>query len=98
MRVLVLVETVPGNGYRAKGGEPLALSADAPTRDEAIARLRDLIADRLSLGAELISLDVEGRKNAPVPQPIWDETDPLLDEWQGAMRDYRREVEADPER
>jgi hypothetical protein len=96
MRLPVLIECLPGNGYRAKGGEPLALSAEAPTRDEAVACLKRLIADRLSHGAELISLDVGSRQRPPVAVPGWSEDDPLLDEWHDAMGEYRRQVEADP--
>jgi hypothetical protein len=36
MQVSVLIERVPGNGYRAKGGEPFCLSAEGATRDEAL--------------------------------------------------------------
>ena len=57
MQIPVLVESVAGNGFRASGGEPLAISAGGHA-DEAIARLKSLIADRLAVGAELISLDV----------------------------------------
>ena len=98
MRIPVLIESLAGNGYRAKGGEPLALSAEAPTRDEAVARLKDLIADRLSHGAELISLDVEFREHPPVSVPGWSVDDSLLDEWQDAMSEYRHQVDADPNR
>ncbi len=94
MQIPVLIESLAGNGYRAKGGEPLALSAEAPTRDEAVARLKGLIADRLALGAELISLDVEPRQRLPG----WSQDDSLLDEWQAAMSEYRRQVDADPNR
>jgi hypothetical protein len=36
MQVSVLIERVPGNGYRAKGGEPFGLSAEGATRDESL--------------------------------------------------------------
>ena len=98
MRIPVLIESLAGNGYRAKGGEPLALSAEAPTRDEAVARLKGLIADRLSFGAELISLDIETTLVPPVAMPGWSADDPLLDEWQEAMSEYRSQVDADPNR
>jgi len=98
MRIPVLIERVPGNGFRAKGGEPLAISAEGTTRAEAIARLRSLIVDRLAVGAELISLDLETRDHPLAPVPGWSEDDPLLDEWQGAIETYRRQIEADPDR
>ena len=40
MQVSILVETVPGSGYRGYGGEPFGLSADGATRDEAVQKLR----------------------------------------------------------
>ena len=67
MQIPVLVESVSGNGFWAWGGEPLALSAEGMTRDEAIARLKSLIADRLAFGAELISLDVENHGTSAGP-------------------------------
>ena len=98
MRIPVLIESVSGDGFRARGGEPLALTAEGATLDEAIARLKSLIADRLAVGAELISLDVETMGHPLAPVPGWSEGDPLLDEWQEAIEMYRHRVENDPDR
>jgi hypothetical protein len=98
MQIPVLIERVAGNGFRAKGGEPLALCAEGSTRAEAIARLRSLIADRLAVGAELISLDVEKAEHPLAPPPGWSEDDPLFEEWREAIATYRRRTEHDPER
>jgi hypothetical protein len=98
VRIPVLVESVSGNGFRARGGEPLALSAEGTTRGEAIARLKRMIADRLAVGAELISLEVETMGPSLAPAPGWSEGDPLLDEWQEAVKSYRHQVENDPDR
>src|SRR5271157_4938399 len=97
MGIPVLIESVSGNGYRTRGGEPLALSAEGTTRDEAIARLKSLIADRLAFGAELISLDVETMGHPLAPVPGWSQGDPFLDEWQEGVETYRRGVENDPD-
>ncbi len=40
MQIPVLVERVKGNGYRARGVEPFAVSAKGSTREEALAKLR----------------------------------------------------------
>jgi hypothetical protein len=98
MRIPVLMESVSGNGFRARGRAPLALSAEGTTRDDAIARLKSLNADRLAVRAELISLDVETMGHPLAPLPGWSEGDPLLDEWQEAIETYRRGVEKDPDR
>ena len=39
MQIPVLVEKVKGNGYRARGTEPFAISAKGSTREEALAKL-----------------------------------------------------------
>jgi len=70
MQIPVLIESVSGNGFRATGGVPLALSAEGTTRDEAIARLKSLIADRLAVGAELISVGKDPAKLARVYQRL----------------------------
>jgi hypothetical protein len=94
MEVPVLVEPIAG-GYRAKAGEPLALSAEGATADEAIRSLRARIAQRLANGARIVSVKV------PEEHP-WSqlagmfEDDPLFDEWQRAIAERRREMDNDP--
>jgi hypothetical protein len=72
--------------------------AEGATRAEAIARLKSLILDRLSDGAELISLELESPEHPLASVPGWSEDDPLFDEWQEAIEAYRRGVEDDPNR
>jgi hypothetical protein len=98
MKIAVLIEPVPGNRFRAKGGEPLAMSAEGATRAEAIARLKTLIANRLTVGTELISLELGAEEHSLAPVSGWTKDDPLLDEWQQAVADYRHRVEDDPDR
>ena len=43
MQIPILVEPVPGNGYRATAGLPLHLAADGATADEALSQLEELI-------------------------------------------------------
>jgi predicted RNase H-like HicB family nuclease len=47
MQIPALVERVKGNGYRAQGKEPFAVSARGATREEALAKLRAKIQTRL---------------------------------------------------
>jgi hypothetical protein len=98
MKIAVLIEPVPGNGFRAKGGEPLAMSAEGATRAEAITRLKTLIANRLTVGTELIGIELGAEEQPLAPVSGWTQDDPLLDEWQQAVVDYRRRVEDDPDR
>ncbi len=98
MQIPILIEPVAGNGYRSRGGEPYALSAEGATRDEVLAKLRAQLEARMRGGAEAVSLEVAG----PAAGNPWVEfagmfkDDPLFDDWQKAIAEYRREVEEDP--
>lgn len=58
METPVLIEPVPGNGYRAKGVEMFGLSAEGAMREEVLAKLREQLQQRLEQGAELRTLSV----------------------------------------
>jgi hypothetical protein len=97
MLIPVLVERVKGNGYRAKGKDPFALSARGATRDEALAKLRAKIQTRLKNGTEIVGLEID-----PQPHPFAGfagmfKDDPLFDGWQRAIAQYRRQVDNDPD-
>jgi len=97
MQIPVLIEPVAGNGYRARGSEPFALSAEGATREEALARLREQLQDRIRQGAVILPLEVPAE-----PHPLAEfagmfKDDPLFEDWQKAIADYRREVDADPD-
>ncbi len=98
MQIQVLIEPVAGNGYCARSGEPLALSAAGATREQALAKLKEQLAARLKNGAQVVSLEV-----APARHPLAEfvgmfKGDPLLKHWKKAMADYRRKVDKDASR
>lgn len=89
MQIPVLLERLKGNGYRACGTEPFAISAKGATREEAIGKLQQKIRARLKNGKELISLEV-----GPEPDP-WLEIigvhkdDPWIADWKKSVEEYR---------
>lgn len=98
MQIPILIERVKGNGYRARGAEPFAVSAKGATRAEALAKLRAKIKGRLKNGTELIGLEIDA------PSHPWMEfagifkDDPWMDDWVKSMAEYRQQVEDDPNR
>jgi predicted RNase H-like HicB family nuclease len=58
MQIPILIEPVAGNGYRARGGEPLALAAEGATREEALANLKKKMQAHPRNGTELTSLEL----------------------------------------
>jgi hypothetical protein len=97
MQIPILVERVTGNGYRARGTEPFAISARGSTREEALAKLRAKIPARLKNGTEVVGLEI-GRQSHPLAEFAGlFKDDPLFDDWQKAIADYRRRVDNDPD-
>jgi len=97
MQIPVLIEPVAG-GFRARSGEPLVLTAEGATREEALSKLRDQVARKIADGAEVTPLEV-----GPFEHPwmrfagTWKEDDPLIQEWKKAMEEHRREIDEDPD-
>src|SRR5438128_10573093 len=99
MQIPVLIQPIAGNGYRAKSGEPLPLSAEGATRDEALQKLRQMVEERLHQGALFASVDVPAfEADNPWLRLVgmYDPNDPDVQEWKEEMRRYREEVEQDP--
>lgn len=97
MQIPVLIEPIAGNGYRARGAEPFALSAEGATQEEALAKLREQLRERLKAGAAIVPLEL-----APEPHPLAKfagmfKDDPLIEEWKQSMAEYRKSIDDDPD-
>lgn len=99
MDVSVMLEQVKDNGYRATALVPTPLVAEAPSRDEAVDRIRTLISERLSR-VELIHVQVPvgGEANPWLAFAGTWRDHPDVDEVLANIQAYRREIDADPER
>ncbi len=95
MRLPVFIEPVANNGYRARGA--CDLSAEGATPAEALGNLQKLIDARLKDGASITSLDVPSQENPWQQFAGMFKDDPLFDDWQKAIADYRRQVDEDPD-
>jgi hypothetical protein len=98
VKIPVLIEPIAGNGYRASGGHPLALVAEAPTREEALAKLKEQIQARLRNGAEVVPLET-----APTSHPLAKfvgmfKDDPFINDWKKSMAEYRKKIDRYPDR
>jgi hypothetical protein len=98
MQIAVLVEPIANNGFRARAGEPLPVSAEGATPEEAVRNLRAAMDRELRNGKQLRLVDF-------VPENPWlslagmhDPNDPLVQAWKQEMAAYRDEVEDDPDR
>ena len=97
MQIPVLIERVKGDGYRARGTEPFAISAKGATREEALAKLRAKIQTRLKNGSEIVGIEI-----GPQPHP-WMEfagmfkDDPWIEDWKKSIEEYRQKIDDDPD-
>lgn len=91
MVISVLVEPISDGHFRAATGEPLRLETEAPTRDEAVRKLRNLIERRVSSGAELIDISIGADAHPLAAFAGMLRDDPLLEPWKAAMDEYRQQ-------
>jgi hypothetical protein len=77
MYVLILIEPIEGERFRAKAGEPFGASAEGNTAEEATQRLKAILRDRLHSGSRLALLDL-GNGSPLTPAPL--HLEPLPDD------------------
>ncbi|MBI3758271.1 MAG: hypothetical protein HY269_00755 [Deltaproteobacteria bacterium] len=99
MEISVIVEKVQGNGFRARVSTPEALSIDGPSRDAVLTGMKALLQERLA-EAEIVRVDVSvaGEENPWLAVAgMWNGNPDALEAEEYA-RQYRQQVDADPER
>jgi hypothetical protein len=98
MQIPVLIEPVAGNGYRARGAEPFALSAEGATREEALANFRGQLQSRMKSGAAIVALEVPVEEHPFARSAgIFSPDDPLVQEWLSIMAENRRKADENPD-
>jgi hypothetical protein len=91
MELTVVVEQVEGNGYRASSGEPIPMSADGASREEAVLKLQESVAARVAAGLEIIRIRVP--TFTPV-KPLWPD-DEFTRAWLEGIAEARRQADAE---
>jgi hypothetical protein len=95
MQIPILIEPLAGNGYVARGGEPLALSAEGATKEEALEKLRAKLKARLEQGAVVVPLDMPPQEHPLARFAGMYKDDPLLKDWKKSVAAYRKKVDKD---
>jgi hypothetical protein len=97
VQVSVLLDRVKGNGYRARGTEPFAITAKGSTREEALTKLRAKIQAILKEGTEVVVLEIGSEPNPWMEFAGMYKDDPWIDDWKRSVEEYRQKVEDDPD-
>jgi hypothetical protein len=97
MEIPVLVERVEGNGYRARGVEPFGVAGEGATPQEAIRSFREQVERRIAAGAQLVQVSIPVRPDHPWDRffGTWHEGDPVINQWEQFVEEYRRETDED---
>ena len=79
MHVLILIEPIEGERFRARAGDPFGVSTEGNTAEEATQHLKTLLRDRLHHpGSRLALLDLGNDLRTPASSPL--QLEPLPDE------------------
>lgn len=95
MKLSILLQEKPPNGFTATVLGWPDLQITASTRDEALQNIRQAVKDRLSK-SELITVDIDHESGDPWVKfaGMWAD-DPYFDEFLAEIAAYRRERDAD---
>jgi hypothetical protein len=99
MQIPVVIEPVAGNGYLAKTGEPLPLSAAGASRDEALRNLEHAVQQRLRNGTTIASMNlpVQSEDNPWIKFAGMFKDEPMFEEVRQIMAENRKTDDADPD-
>jgi predicted RNase H-like HicB family nuclease len=97
VQIPILIERLARNGYRASSAEPFKVSAKGATREEALAKLRAKIDDRLEKGKEIVGLEVGLSPHPWMEFAGMFKDDPWIPDWKRSVEEYRRKVDEDPD-
>jgi hypothetical protein len=94
MDIPVLLEPTP-TGFRASTGAPLNLTAEAATATDAVKSVTFLVAAKLRGGCQIVNIGVEATRLAEAWTSL--ANNPFLDEWDAAIKECRRQRDAEEE-
>jgi hypothetical protein len=99
MEISVLLEALPADGYRATTLTAAPVSTQAPSREQALEQVQRLVQEQLARG-EVVQLHVTlpGETHAWRPLAGTWKDHPDVAAFEEGLREYRRQVDTDPDR
>jgi hypothetical protein len=97
MKIRMIVECLELRGYRAKVENPVAMSAEADSREGSIQKLRDLLQKQLPQGTPVQLIEINPTHPWAKFAGTWEEDDPVLKEWEQAVKEYREQMDHRPD-
>jgi len=96
MEIPILIEPIPGSGYRASGGELFGIVAEGATAEEALAQFKERVSAKLHNGARIASVKIQPNEHPWLEfAGMYDPADPLVQEWLAIIKQERERDEAE---
>ena len=89
MQIPVLIERTVDERFVATGSAPFSVTAEAATADEALAKVKQMINERVAQGATIASVEFNGSTNPWLAGAGMFSADSLFSEWQQAIAENR---------
>lgn len=94
MRVPVAIEPTKLGTFRAECASPFTVVAEGSTREEAVLKVRDELNKQLEQGKEVVIVEIgPGVENPLLAMAGWLKDDPMYDDWQASIQEYRQELD-----
>ena len=97
MQIPVVIESLPGNRFRATNAAPVPMMADGDSAEESLRLWHEKYVAMLPADAEVVRVESANGNVSPWAKFIGDlKDDPLVDVWRECVEEYRhqRDVEA----
>src|SRR6266536_2770549 len=98
MQLPVKLKRVANNGYRASVDYPVELAVEGETAELALANFKEAMETKLAEDEQWVFVPIRARTTGEHPWLRFAgdmRDDPLFDEWQQAIKEYRRERDAE---
>ena len=98
MQIPVVIERLSGNCFRAKNATAQLFAVEGDSAEESLQLWRERFAAVLPADAEVVRVDSVVPTEHPLARFARDlKDDPLFDDWQAAIAEYRTQCDQDGE-
>jgi hypothetical protein len=96
VEIPVLLQPLASMRFRASTGQPLPVSAEGQTREEALQNLQKLLEEQASQGMELVYLKLSMPGRTIPTEALWP-NDETTQAWLEGIEEYRRQADSAPQ-
>ncbi len=96
MQIPVVIESLPGNRFRAKSASIQSFAVEGASAEESLRLWRERFSSVLPADAVIVRVESPPAAEHPLARFAGSlKDDPLFDEWQEAIEEYRRRCDVE---